>query len=39
MKTFEEIESKLSSLKSTNLTDIEKYQENIVKAVLLQSFK
>ena len=32
MKTFEEIESKLSSLKSTNLTDIEKYQENIVKA-------
>ena len=32
MKTFEEIEAKLSSLKSTNLTDIEKYQENIVKA-------
>lgn len=32
MKTFKEIESKLSSLKSTNLTDIEKYQENIVKA-------
>ena len=32
MKTFEEIESKLSSLKSTNLADIEKYQENIVKA-------
>lgn len=32
MKTFEEIESKLSSLKSTNITDIEKYQENIVKA-------
>ncbi|MBW9331116.1 hypothetical protein D9N18_07085 [Lactococcus raffinolactis] len=32
MKTFEEIESKLSTLKSTNLTDIEKYQENIVKA-------
>ena len=32
MKTFKEIESKLSSLKSTNLADIEKYQENIVKA-------
>ena len=32
MKTFKEIESKLSSLKSTNLTDIEKYQGNIVKA-------
>ena len=32
MKTFEEIEAKLSTLKSTNLTDIEKYQENIVKA-------
>ena len=32
MKTFEEIEAKLSSLKSTNLTDIEKYQEKIVKA-------
>ena len=32
MKTFKEIEAKLSSLKSTNLTDIEKYQENIVKA-------
>lgn len=32
MKTFKEIESKLSSLKSTNITDIEKYQENIVKA-------
>ena len=32
MKTFKEIEAKLSTLKSTNLTDIEKYQENIVKA-------
>lgn len=32
MKTFKEIEAKLSSLKSTNLTDIEKYRENIVKA-------
>ena len=32
MKTFEEIESKLSSLKSTNLADVEKYQGNIVKA-------
>ncbi|WP_412921274.1 hypothetical protein [Lactococcus raffinolactis] len=32
MKTFKEIEAKLSNLKSTNLTDIEKYQENIVKA-------
>ena len=32
MKTFKEIETELSSLKSTNLTDIEKYQENIVKA-------
>lgn len=32
MKTFKEIETELSSLKSTNLADIEKYQENIVKA-------
>ena len=32
MKTFKEIETELSSLKSTNLTDIEKYQGNIVKA-------
>lgn len=32
MKTFEEIKAELSSLKSTNLTDIEKYRENIVKA-------
>ena len=32
MKTFEEIESKLSTLKSTNLADVEKYQGNIVKA-------
>ena len=32
MKTFEEIGTELSSLKSTNLADIEKYQGNIVKA-------
>ena len=32
MKTFKEIETELSSLKSTNLADIEKYQGNIVKA-------
>lgn len=32
MKTFKEIETELSSLKSTNLADVEKYQGNIVKA-------
>ncbi len=32
MKTFKEIETELSSLKSTNLADVEKYRENIVKA-------
>lgn len=32
MKIFEEIGTELSSLKSTNLADIEKYQGNIVKA-------
>ena len=32
MKTFKEIETELSSLKNTNLADIEKYQDNIVKA-------
>ena len=32
MKTFKEIKTELSSLKSTNLADVEKYQGNIVKA-------
>ena len=32
MKTFKEIGTELSSLKNTNISDIEKYQDNIVKA-------